>query len=174
MRALSTEELRLLRSDQWGRYARTKAASGHKAATGQRLKSAQRVRFVDVVAPILRRAEPTPFALEGALRHWLRGRFCLKGWNWADADRAADEIIVAGLNRIGAERPTWKQGQPEYTQDGVMMVERVTCVNCGSPLPKQHTKYCSQTCSTNYTSRLYYLSRQREEAALHEVSDGLA
>ncbi|MFG1349670.1 hypothetical protein [Xanthobacter autotrophicus] len=173
VRRLTWDEIRKIRSDQWSRYAREQEARRRKEKRGQKLKAAARSRFIDIVAPILSRAEPTPFAFEGVLRAGIRSRLCLKGWEWGSADRAAEDVVLAALNRIGAVRPTWKQGQPEWTQDGVAVVERVRCVNCGAPLPDGHTKYCGPICRTNYTSKLYYLSTKREEAGLREVIDGL-
>src|SRR5690606_16914077 len=79
-------------------------------------------------------------------RHEMRSGLCLRGWPWADADAAAAEIVAAALNMVGARRPTWQQGQPEYVQFGVVLEERTRCVVCGWKLPEGHRLYCSPTC----------------------------
>jgi hypothetical protein len=130
-------------------------------------------RYVGVLAPILRRAEPTPFALEGAMRASIRSRLCLRGWRWPDADRAAVEVVLIALNRIGAARPTWKQGQPEYTQDGTIRIPLTCCANCGSLLPDEHWRYCSPQCGDAFRHRIYSFDRRAEAEAARSLSDGL-
>lgn len=174
MRQLTCEEILLLRSDQWSRYARHQEARRPKEKVDRRLRAGQRTKMIDALAPILRRAEPTPFVLEGPLRAHLRARLCLKGWGWKDADRAAEDVVGATLNRIGATRPSWKQGQPEYTQDGITVVQRMTCTNCGARLPDGHTKFCSPVCATNFHSRLSYMNKTYEAERLNEIEDSFA
>ncbi|MDQ0347868.1 hypothetical protein [Ancylobacter vacuolatus] len=99
------------------------------------------------------KAEPTPFAAEGPCRAGVRSALCLQGWPWHDADRAASEVVGAALRIVGTVRPTWQQGQPEWTQDGIMAVEYVCCRNCSRPLEAGHYKFCSSTCLQAYRWR---------------------
>lgn len=96
----------------------------------------------------------TLFALEGPLRHALRGTLCLQGWQWADADLAARHMIEAALVSLGATRPAWNEGQPEWTIEQGTLIARTRCARCHSPLPEGHYKFCSRTCSTVYNSWL--------------------
>lgn len=113
-------------------------------------KSQRRRRLVDVVATVIRRGmetgQPSHFAFEGHLRHVIRSNLCLQGWKWPAADVASAEVVAAALKQVGAKRPPWKEGQPEYVQFGVLMFERTRCVTCGGRLPEGHKLYCSRIC----------------------------
>lgn len=99
------------------------------------------------IADIARIAEPTPFAVEGPCKAGIRASLCLQGWKWADADAAAAEIVTGALNVVGAERPTWEQGQPEYTQPGALPIQREYCARCGKKLPEGHRMWCGDVCA---------------------------
>lgn len=128
-------------------------------------------RYVAALAPILKRAEPTPFALEGALRAHVRSRLCLRGWGWPDADAVAEAVLLSALNRIGSHRPSWKEGQPEHTQDGYSRGQRWFCVNCGSRLPEDKFKYCSKNCAWRWQHRIYAHYVESEQRAAREFED---
>jgi hypothetical protein len=117
------------------------------AATKEQMQRAEMVRRV---AEILNDPDaPSRFAHEGAVRHGLRSAFCLAGAKWEIADVMAASIVSAALVSIGARRPTWQEGQAEWTQDGVIVVERTTCARCAGPMPedaRQGTRYCSKLC----------------------------
>ena len=139
--------IRKSREGRYGRWekerSREKVGKPHKP---RKLKKEYRRRLIQGTATILKMAEPTPFAFEAFCRHEMRSGLCLRGWPWADADAAAAEIVAAALNMVGARRPTWQQGQPEYVQFGVVLEERTRCVVCGWKLPEGHRLYCSSTC----------------------------
>ncbi|MFC3725450.1 hypothetical protein [Neoaquamicrobium sediminum] len=64
---------------------------------------------------------------------------------------------------IGAKRPTWEQGQPEFTEP---ISSR--CLNCRRVMPefeegRQRRKYCSAECFSAYHDRRY-AEDHREEA----------
>lgn len=114
-----------------------------------------RRRLIDQTAVIMRRGEPTDFAFEGFMRHGLRSGLCLRGWSWADADDMAADIVRSALSQIGAKRPTYQQGQPEWVQDGVITFERERCIRCGWALPEGNWKYCSARCSSAHRMDLH-------------------
>lgn len=118
-----------------------------KAAPARRLKATRLEAIIDLLARMMRRAEPTPFAVEGPARAAIRARLCESGWKWGQADAAADEAVQAALSRVGAERPTWQQGQPEHTQEAVLPILRENCARCGRPLPEDRVKYCDEVCA---------------------------
>lgn len=137
-----------------------------KAAPVKKLSRTRREAIVDLLARLMRRAEPTPFAIEGPARAAIRARLCESGWKWGQADAAADEAVQAALSRVGAERPTWQQGQPEWTQEAVLPILRETCARCGKPLPEETqgpTKYCGPVCAA--ATRVYRRSREDKEEA---------
>ncbi|WP_424992404.1 hypothetical protein [Oceaniradius stylonematis] len=115
-------------------------------AKPRRMNRNRKRRLIAEVCMILKTGEPTKFAFEGACRHGLRSALCLEGWQWAEADRVAAEIVSVALNIIGARRPTWQEGQPEWTQPGAMPIERERCKRCAKPLPESRTMFCSDLC----------------------------
>jgi hypothetical protein len=140
------------------------------AATREEMQRAEMVRRV---AEILDDPDaPSRFTHEGACRHGLRSAFCLAGAKWEVADTMAASIVSAALASIGARRPTWWEGQPEWTQDGFVPVERTTCVVCAGPLPEDERslsfprKYCSRGCKAvaqHQRAKIVGLQRSRSE-----------
>lgn len=116
----------------------------------KRLNRDRQKAIRDKIVAIMRAVEPTPFAAEGPCRHGIRSSLCLQGWGWAAADTIAAEIVAAALNIVGAKRPTWYEGQPEYTQPGALPIQRDNCIRCRKPLPEGHYKFCSKICSDGY------------------------
>jgi predicted nucleic acid-binding Zn ribbon protein len=114
------------------------------------LTAAAKRRIVDHVCNILREGEPTRFALEGFCRHGVRQHLCLAGWGWQRADDMAATVLSSAFAILGAKRPTWQEGQPEWTQPGIIAQSRTRCVRCGWKLPEGHQKYCSPQCAANY------------------------
>ena len=116
----------------------------------KRLNKDRRRHLVENVAAIIRygieNGQPSRFWCEGFCRADLRAHLCLAGWSWADADAAAAEVVTAALNQAGARRPSWKEGQPEHTQEGFAPIERTRCATCSGKLPEGHRLFCSPTC----------------------------
>lgn len=134
----------------------------------RQLNNDRRAHITNVVVKILESAEPTRFAFEAVCRHAIRSRLCLLGWTWANADLTAARIVRAALIRTGARWPTWKEGQPEFTQDGHSPIERTLCIQCSKPLPEGHTKFCGQICAWRHHHRLAHL-RSLEDGAAYDA-----
>lgn len=129
---------------------------GHRAKRAKRkADQVYRRKLIDQTAAILRRGEPTDFAFEGFMRHGLRSGLCLRGWSWSDADDTAADIVRSALAQIGAKRPTYQQGQPEWAQDGVILIERERCVRCGWQLSEHQRKFCSRLCHNAHYADLH-------------------
>lgn len=98
------------------------------------------------------------FEHEGSTRASVRSGLCLKGYGWEVADMAAADLVSVALTRLGAKRPTWLEGQPEFTDSGrdqdareAMLARSIECARCGSifaPLNNRPAKYCSAECAT--------------------------
>lgn len=128
----------------------------------RKMNGDRKKRLVAETCIILKTGEPTHFAFEASCRHGLRSALCLDGWAWADADKMAAEIVNAALMIIGAKRPTWQQGQPEWTQHGAVAEVRDNCKRCSKSLPEGYKKYCSMQCAqAEKQARLY--QRRKEE-----------
>ena len=129
----------------------------------RKLHKARQAR-VQRIAKVLSQAEPTPFALQAAAVAGIRARLCLKGWPWAAAHWEADQLVKAALDRIGARRPSWAQGQPGYAlSDAHKLFVRTRCARCARPLPEGHTRWCCWHCYDAAHTSLYR-ERQRDQA----------
>ncbi len=140
----------------------------------RRLNPDRRKHFVSLTARIMRAAKDegkaaTLLNFEGPCRHALRSRFCLEGWKWRDADTTANDIVQAALIRVGAERPDWEEGQPEYSQTGAgALIERTLCVRCHTPLEGHQRKYCSVLCK-NVHGNLIRRRRDADETRAYDL-----
>lgn len=112
----------------------------------RQLRRERRIAIRDGLAAIMRDLEPTPFAGEGPARAGVRARLCMAGWPWQAADAEAELLTRAALQVIGARRPSWRQGQPEHTQDGYAPFTRERCKRCAKPLPEGNYTFCGPVC----------------------------
>lgn len=133
--------------------------------------------LVETVAAILKSGEPTLFAFEASCRHGIRSSLCLQSWDWQEADIVAAEIVATALNRIGAMRPTWRQGQPEHTQDGFAAIQRRSCLHCGGIIPDERLEhstravlYCDPLCGNAHRLARQRAAGERVSRAEHEAA----
>ena len=101
------------------RRPRASAREAQPQASRRKRRARATPRLVESCAAILGRWRSSAFEFEASCRHGLRSGFCLAGESWARADVMAAEIVRESLHRIGARRPTWEEGQPEYTQQAL-------------------------------------------------------
>lgn len=99
------------------------------------------------------------FAHEAEFTAELRSSFCLLGWPWSIADQAARDLVGQALRRINAQRPSWAEGQREWTVQAGTLIERTRCAKCHAKLPEGHTKFCTRMCATTYHDRLVAIRR---------------
>jgi hypothetical protein len=111
------------------------------------LRRHTRITIRDRLIPLFKGAEPTPFAAEGPARAGVRSALCLAGWRWPLADAEAELLTRSALQMVGAKRPRWEEGQPEYVQPGVLPILRERCKRCAKPLPEGHFVYCGPACA---------------------------
>lgn len=104
--------------------------------------------------------------LEGPLRHAIRSDLCLQGWRWRDADTMARELLDDAFRAVNAKRPTWNEGQREWTIEAGTLIGRTHCANCHGPLPEERHKFCSDLCKSNHYSALASIKRANEETAI--------
>lgn len=146
-RALSEEELRVIRINETRTYLRDAGRRAKARFKPRKINDDLRNRLLDTVIVILKEGRPTLFALEGTCRHHVRAFLCVEGWGWEEADIASADIVLTALNRIGAKRPSWADGQPEYRGNGFHGNMR-RCINpkCHGLLEDQQKLYCSDHC----------------------------
>jgi hypothetical protein len=118
---------------------------------------------------VLRHGSPTLFALESATRTGLRIAFIYQSASWAAADELAARIVRNALAMLGAKRPDWYQGQPEYTQFGVLRILRENCIRCGRRLDDEKVGlalFCSDLCRAAHHDRVSQIMfREQRNAA---------
>lgn len=107
------------------------------------------------------------FGLEGPLRAGLRADLCRQGWGWLAADLTARDLLSEIFTRIGAKRPDWYEGQPEWTIEAGTLIERTRCVRCQAPLPEGHYKFCSRMCSASHAAFMHRKRQASEDLAVH-------
>lgn len=110
------------------------------------------------------------FGLEGPLRHALRADLCRQGYGWRSADILAQDMVDAAQRRLGAQRPSWDEGQPEWAIHAGTLIERTLCIRCKKPLPETHHKFCSQLC----TQAHFKVIDSRKEATEERAYDLVA
>jgi hypothetical protein len=113
------------------------------------------------------------FGLEGPLRHGIRSDLCLQGWKWKDADTLSREALADAFRLAGAIRPSWNEGQLEWTIEAGTLIERTRCARCGNPLPEGHYKFCGRLCASAHSVRLHRLKNATEEQAVKMATNSI-
>jgi hypothetical protein len=147
----------LMMSPHLQKYLARQAAK--KARAALRFKDrAGLIRSIGiVVSEALDAGEATThWTFEGMLIAILRAEMCLRSIPWRDADEAARAVVIEALTAIGAKRPSWQEGQPEWTDGGVIRETRTLCANCEGPLPEGHKVYCGKICGDAARARRYW------------------
>lgn len=103
----------------------------------------ERRQLVGQTAEILATAELSKFEHEASCRYGIRTTLVLQGNAWQLSDDEAASIVTQALDRIGAVRPEFPQGQPEFTYS-----PKYQCQRCGAPLSDDagHRRFCSEEC----------------------------
>lgn len=144
-----------------------RAREARKEAKRARRRERRRLRFTDRHAAVrgmvaLIRADwiggetPTMLNHEGALVAILRAELCLRSLPWPLADHEAREAVREAVRAAGAKRPSWQEGQPEWTDGGVIRDTRTLCANCERPLPEGHKVFCSPMCGNAARARRWW------------------
>ena len=143
---VSTIEHPRLKSGDWSyisyRYGPSQPVKLAPIFTGEKRKE-----ILSQAMNILRKWDTSPFENEASTRHGLRTGLCERGYGWQRADNQAKEIVADGLRLIGAKRPTWEQGQREYTDP------RENCTWCKRAFSDEELhgarrpRFCSAECA---------------------------
>ena len=112
-------------------------------------------------------ATATLFGLEGPLRHAIRSDLCLQGWRWTDANAMARDLMDDAFRRVNATRPTWNEGQLEWTVEAGTLIERTRCIRCHAPLPEGHHKFCGELCANAHNKNINRMRAGSEDLAVH-------
>jgi len=115
-------------------------------------------------------ATATLFGLEGPLRAAIRADLCRNGWRWQDADSMARELLDNAFSVVRATRPSWNEGQLEWTVHAGTLIERTCCIRCHKPLPEGHHKFCGHLCKTSHYGRVARIKEMDEERVVRSAA----
>jgi hypothetical protein len=137
-----------------------------------------RKHVVSLAMDVMKDWRLSPFENEGAARAGLRSGLCEKGFDWTRSDSEAATIVAEALHFMGAKRPTWEQGQREYTESGD------NCRRCGGAIPddmlfgRKRSRYCSDVCARAAIQQSDFENIRRHDdvyrAAWHAIQRGSA
>lgn len=134
-------------------------------------KGEKRDHIVSRAMDALRDWRFSPFEHEGSVRAGVRSGLCLQGYDWHRSDAEAEAIVTRALSLLGAQRPTWEQGQPEYLEP------RENCRGCGTPLDEEQIAsrlpFCSVQCARAARQRWGFDQRRREDDRYNEVTEAI-
>lgn len=154
--ALWAKQQRALGFAQWQAQQKAKVRSYRPI-----YKGAKREQVINSVMDLLADWRSSPFEQEGNCRAGLRKALCLEGYNWQRADDEAAVIVAQGLKNMGAERPTWLEGQWHY------VVSEDNCAWCHAPVDDEDrvkgNRYCSVVCAKSAYEHRNYSSTQRSD-----------
>jgi hypothetical protein len=131
----------------------------------QIFKGKQRESLVASLAHQLDNWGNSAFEHEGSAIVGIRSSLCLDGFSWPIADHEARSLVAKALKVNGATRPTWEQGQPEYS------VPRENCKWCRMPIAEDDLQggrnpyYCSPECARSAIQFRFEDIRKREHNA---------
>jgi hypothetical protein len=130
----------------WTSYRYPASRPVSLAATKVRpiLTVAKHNQLVDRAMDILGEWRLSPFEHEEPVRHGLRIGLCLEGNGWGRADLEAASIVDDALRKLGAARPTFAQGQREYT------VSSDYCAWCHCPIEEESRFGSRRFCSADH------------------------
>ncbi|MBU4529781.1 MAG: hypothetical protein KUA43_08890 [Hoeflea sp.] len=124
----------------------TLAGSRRKGEAPQRIyRGDARKEMIRRVMDLLRNWRLSPFEHEGATRTGFRTALVMEGHGWQAADDEAAALIAESFRLLGAVRPTWLQGQREYSAG------HEYCLGCRGPLDEEAMtngwRFCCDECA---------------------------
>lgn len=130
---------------RYGEQSQGKVYDPSKRRIRKALEGARRDHIIARVTEILRDWTVSRFEHEAACRHGIRQALCLDAFGWQVSDDEAASIVAECLRNLRATRPTWEQGQRDYTEP------RENCARCRAPLDQEQIahsdRYCSSHCA---------------------------
>ncbi|MFN4160124.1 MAG: hypothetical protein ACK4GO_17250 [Gemmobacter sp.] len=137
-------------------------------------KVARRASIVLAIVDVIREdwiegRTTTLISHEGAIWASLRSGLCLGGMRWPDADQAAKDMLHEAFAKTGAKRPAWKEGQPEWTDQGVIRETRTLCAQCDGTLEAGQKTFCGPRCANSHRAKLAYQDNIDEARAIQRL-----
>lgn len=142
-------------------------AEARQGRLGQQRYRALVIKLAGVIRQTYEAGETgSIWGLEGPLRHAIRADLCLQGWGWETADAVARDVLREAFRAANARRPSWEEGQLEWTIEAGTLIERTRCLHCHGPLPEGHHKYCGSLCNSASWKRIKAIKEANEDRAV--------
>lgn len=111
------------------------------------VKGERRKHIISEIMDVLDDFRFSAWEHEGSTRAGLRSALCIAGHDWTASDIESAALITAAFQKLGqGARPSWAEGQPEYTAP----IE--ACSWCKAPLEQvqidRRERFCGVTCAT--------------------------
>lgn len=113
----------------------------------------------------------TPLSYEALFRRVIRSELCLQGWPWKAADETALGLVAVVFAILQVKRPSWSEGQPEWTIERGTLIARTRCAHCGNKLEGDQLKFCSAPCRNTYHLRQMYMRQGDENYTAKKASE---
>lgn len=158
---LSPEMIRILRAIEGAERKRAKAAEeAVRSQAHTRIhRGEKRKHIVNRVMDILSDWRFSPFEHQASCVYGLRAAMCRQGIKWLSAHNEAMALVSDALRELGAELPSWQEGQREY------VIAAENCNWCGNELDPalqqgaRRGRFCSVMCARSaLRSRDYQVS----------------
>lgn len=78
--------------------------------------------------------------------------------------------MAGALRRVRAVRPTWYEGQREWTVSAGDLIQRTRCIKCHKALPEGHFKYCGRLCAQSHFKQMENLRNGNEDTVIAMVT----
>lgn len=141
------------------RYGQAKKPTLKRVLMGEK-----REHVVSRAMDLMKDWRSSPFENEGATRHGLRSALCEDGHAWSVADHEAEVVVAQVFRLMGAKRPSWDQGQRQYT------VAEENCNWCGLEIAEEDrsgnraARFCSAVCARSALQHRDWETRWKEDA----------
>lgn len=134
----------------------------HKGRPKPLIKGNRRTHVINKILDEMADYRNSPFEHEGDCRAGLRAALCLGGHAWSASDMEAANLVAECLLLLGAERPTWDEGQPEH------LLSFDVCHGCNGSMPASEYEggrkgmFCSTVCASRWIDRRQSMFAGRE------------
>lgn len=141
---------------------------------GKIFRGLKRQHVIDEIMDVMSDWRTTPFENEGPVTQGIRSSLCLAGHAWEKADSEARTIVSDCLSKLGAIRPTFEQGQREYS------ISLEQCAWCYGSIPEELAvgsnvhRYCSDVCARSAIQYRDFNIRSNADASFRAASATIA
>ena len=128
----------------------------------QIFKGERRKHVISQIIDVLDNFRLSRFENEASIRSGVRSALCIAGHGWHPSDSEAAALLATAFTKMGVHRPSWFEGQREYT------IPRQNCARCGCDLDEEsignRDRFCSEICRSSAKRFSWDLARYNAQA----------